>query len=349
MTGNDRYHVSVVISTYNRSDLLPQALSALVAQEGRGTRFEVIIVNNNSTDSTEQVVRSFIDRGHDHVRLVFEGRPGVSYGRNAGIKASLAPIIAFTDDDVCVDRSWVANIRRAFDKHPDVHYVTGRVLPRWDGHPPAWLTSDTWGGPCVIRDRGPEPIYSRAGQFFPGWATANLAIRRDMLDRAGLFSADFTRGEDLEFILRVWRAGGRGMYAPDVAVTHHVPAERMTKAYHRMWHVREGEIRARLRFKEIFDRDGRIMALERRKGATLLGAPPYVHRELLRECSKWMVATILRRDAESFRHECHVRQLVTYIRHRRAAADPKTGQAAAERAGVTQGLVNDDSPNLVVR
>jgi glucosyl-dolichyl phosphate glucuronosyltransferase len=333
MSGQDRYDVSVVTSTYNRAEVLPRAIEALVTQDAAGARHEVIVVDNNSTDGTQQVVRAFVDRGRVPVRLIFERQPGVSHGRNAGIRAAAAPVIAFTDDDVSVDRRWIAGIKHAFDAHPDVDYVTGKIAAQWEGEPPAWLTGDTWGGPCVIRDRGDEPLYSQPGQFFPGWATANLAVRRRVFDRVGLFSPSFSRGEDLEFILRVWRAGGRGMYAPDVAVTHHVAADRMTRAYHRMWHVREGEIRARLRFKELFDRDGGFRGRDQRNGPTIGGTSAYVYRELLRECRHWFVATMAGHAGRSFRHECQVRQLVSYIRHRhRAAAVQRTGAPAPELA-----------------
>jgi GT2 family glycosyltransferase len=316
MDGNGGCDVSVVISTHNRSDVLVLTIESLAAQESRGTRYEVIVVDNNSTDQTQQVVREAAARGHSHLRLLFEPRPGVSHGRNAGIRAAAAPIVAFTDDDVCVDRHWVANIKRAFDKYPDVDYITGKVLPRWEGERPAWLTPDNWGGPCVLRDRGDAPISGVPGTFFPGWATCNLAVRRRLIDRIGTFSGEFDRGEDLEFILRVWRADLRGMYVPDVIVTHRVPADRMTKAYHRGWHVAEGRIRARLRYKEIFDAEGRIRT-EPLDGPRLLGTPAFLYRELFHESKRWLRARWRRQDGVSFRHECQIRQLISYMRSRK--------------------------------
>lgn len=315
MEADQTYDVSVIVSTHNRCDVLPHAIESLLAQDAGGIRYEILIVDNASTDQTQQVVRSFIGRGHANLRLLFEPMPGASHGRNAGIKAAVAPLLAFTDDDATVDRRWVANIKRAFDENPDVDYITGKVVPRWEGHPPAWLTSDNWGGPCVIRDRGDQRIYSVAGRFFPGWATVNLGVRPQVFDRVGLFSGDFTRGEDLEFILRVWRANGRGMYAPDVIVTHRIPANRMTKAYHRTWHTEEGRIRARLGYKELFDNQGRIVA-QPRDGLRLFDTPAYVFRELLTECRRWLIAAALHRESMAFKHECQVRQLANYIRSR---------------------------------
>ena len=336
MEGDGRYDVSVMASTHNRCERLSHAIESLLAQDAPGIRYEVIIVDNGSTDRTQQVVRSFIARGHSNLRLLFERTPGASHGRNAAIKAATAPLFAFTDDDVAVDAHWVANIKRAFDRNPDVDYLSGKVVPHWEVERPSWLTPDNWGGPCVIRDRGEQPIYSVPGQFFPGWATVNLALRRQVFDRVGLFSGEFSRGEDLEFILRVWRSKARGMYAPDVVVTHHIPAERMTKAYHRAWHTLEGEIRARLGYKESFDAHGHLQP-PARHGLKLFGTPAYVYRELLGECRKWLVAAALKRESLAFKHECQVRQLANYIRTRPRTASIQPAHVKVAELGSCDG------------
>lgn len=311
---DNRFDVSVVISTFNRADDLSDTLESLRAQESGGVRYEVIVVDNNSTDRTRDVIQSRIANGDSHLRYLFEGRQGVSCGRNAGIRAAHAPIIAFTDDDVLVAPTWIANIKRAFDANPDVDYLSGKMLPVYAADPPPWLTPSN-SGPCTIRDRGDEPIYSKAGHFFPGWATVNLAFRRDMLSRVGPFAEDFFRGEDLELIVRVWGANGRGMYTPDVIVRHKVPAERMTKSYHRMWHTREGDIRSRVRYFEIFETDGRIRR-EVPDWATLFGVPPFVYRKLVTAGANWLAASVRRDEALAFYHECQVRQLGSYVRTR---------------------------------
>ncbi len=305
--------LSVIISTHNRGEGLRRTLQSIVAQEAPGLRFEVLVVDNNSTDDTGSIIRSFA-AAHPCVRPLFEPRQGVSYGRNAAIRVSAAPILAFTDDDIVVGRSWLANIERSFEAHPEIDYVSGRVLPTWDAPPPAWLASGN-NGPCVLRDRGDQPLFSRAGYFFPGWATSNIAFRREVFDRVGLFSGDFPRGQDLEFIMRLWQANGRGMYAPDVVVHHTIPAERMTKAHHRMWHTREGDIRARVRFREVFDIDGRLLREPPRR-RTILGTPAFLFKELAVEGIGWARATARRDAALAFVYETKVRQTLNYIRSR---------------------------------
>ena len=133
-----RCDVSVVLSTYNRADRLPSALDALLSQSA-GAAYEVIVVDNNSTDATRTVIEQAAARSDGRLRYVFEPRQGLSHGRNAGIAAARSPIIAFSDDDVRVAPDWIAQLKRTFDAHPEIDYVGGRVLPHWLAPPPRWL------------------------------------------------------------------------------------------------------------------------------------------------------------------------------------------------------------------
>jgi GT2 family glycosyltransferase len=302
--------ISIIISTYNRGDSLRATLDSLLGQDAAGLPHEIIVVDNNSTDETAAVIQSYAGDG-SNVRYVFEPEQGVPHGRNAGLRAARAPIVAFTDDDVIVLPGWLQAIRRRFDENPDVDYLTGRMLPIYEAPPPRWLTRET-SGPCVLRDRGDQPIHGEAGCFFPGWATANIAFRRRVFDRVGVFDGAFPRGEDLEFIIRVWRAGCRGMYAPDLGVLHHVTANRLTKAYHRTWHATEGRIRARVRFREIFDQHNRVVDGEPAVRC-LFGVPRFLFRELLVGAARWAMALLRGDAARAFEHEGQLRQTANYV------------------------------------
>src|SRR5688572_314955 len=94
--------ISAVITTYNRSSSLAAALNALLSQNAGGVRYEIVVVDNNSTDDTRATVEGLIAKGHTNVRYVFESKQGITHGRNAGIAAARGRIIAFTDDDVVV-------------------------------------------------------------------------------------------------------------------------------------------------------------------------------------------------------------------------------------------------------
>jgi glycosyltransferase involved in cell wall biosynthesis len=104
--------VSVVLPTYNRCGLLHQAISALLNQEAHGLSYEVIVVDNNSTDATRRTVESY-SSGDRRLRYAFEQRQGVAYARNTGIQLARADLIAFCDDDVYVAPDWVENVYRA--------------------------------------------------------------------------------------------------------------------------------------------------------------------------------------------------------------------------------------------
>src|SRR6202011_3950745 len=116
--------VSVVISTCDRAESLSRTIQSLRRQQlPSGLDCEVILVDNNSNDETSDLLRGLASQAHLALRCLFEPRQGVSHGRNAGIRASRAPIVAFTDDDNEVDPQWVATIKRVLDLHPDVAAV----------------------------------------------------------------------------------------------------------------------------------------------------------------------------------------------------------------------------------
>src|SRR5262245_59912347 len=150
--------VSVVISTYNRADRLPVALDALLSQQ-TNVAYEIIVVDNNSTDSTAAVLASAIKRSRGRLRSVFEGRQGLSYGRNTGIVMARGGIITFSDDDVRVAPNWIDELHKTFVAHPEIDYVGGRVLPNWLAPPPRWLTDAHWS-PLALQDYGDQPLVS---------------------------------------------------------------------------------------------------------------------------------------------------------------------------------------------
>src|SRR6188768_2062989 len=106
-----RTDVSVVVSTYNRRQTLPRAIESLLDQRvPPSLRYEIIVVDNNCTDATRDLIADYLRRFPKVVRYAFEGRQGVSNGRNAGVRAARSPIVAFTDDDNVASRTWVATI-----------------------------------------------------------------------------------------------------------------------------------------------------------------------------------------------------------------------------------------------
>jgi len=107
--------VSVVISTYNRCTVLARALQALLRQQANEMSYEILVIDNNSSDQTRDLVQGLITKYPEKLRYIFEPQQGLSYARNTGIANARAPIIAFTDDDVCVASDWIAQIKACLE------------------------------------------------------------------------------------------------------------------------------------------------------------------------------------------------------------------------------------------
>ena len=294
--------ISVVMSTYNRGDLVGDAVRSILAQQDPQTPpFELIVVDNNSTDGTRDVVER-LAAADQRVRYLFEPQQGSSPGRNAGIRAARAAIVAFTDDDVRVEPNWIAAIFRAFQEHASADVVGGRVLPIWPSSPPDWLTREHWM-PLALIDYGEVPISVDMSNPIC-LVTANCAFRRHVFDRVGWFLAEFglSKGilgsvEDHELQLRVLRAGGEIWYDPRIVVHAEIQPNRLTRAYHRRWHSGHGHFHALLRSEE----------MEESRFGTFFGVPAHLYRQAARDVIAWAYASAVRDRERAFRHELNVR------------------------------------------
>jgi len=305
--------VSVVITTYNRSSSLSRAMHSVLGQRSAGAdTLELIVVDNNSTDDTRMVVQEMA-AADPRVRYVFEPRQGSSFGRNAGIHKARGPIVAFTDDDICVGADWVESIRRGFRDYPRAAAVGGRVLPIWPAPPPLWLTRDFWA-PLALIDYGNEPIVV-AKEHPICLVTANAAFRSDALAAAGGFAATFQLGahgilgsvEDHELELRLLRAGLQMVYDPRIVVHAEVQPNRLERAYHRRWHTGHGHFHAMLRSERM--EDTRI--------GTLFGVPAHMYRQALADVIGWTPAAATGDRDGAFRHELRLRFFGGFFRTRR--------------------------------
>ena len=315
--------VSVVLSTYNRARLLDGALASLAAQKTGGVAYEVVVVDNASTDGTHAVVEGWAARTGGRVRYLYEGRQGVSYGRNTGIVAARAPVVAITDDDVRPEPGWIAAIVRALREHPDAGFVGGAVVPEWPHPQPRWLTSEHWS-PLGITGYGDRAFPCDAARRV-SLLTACLAVRRSAFAQAGVFSPAVQRVrdgigslEDAELVTRFVDAGIVGMYVPSIRVRAPVDPVRMTRAYHRRWHTGHGRFHARLRDRELD-----------RSSLRVLGVPGHLLRAGVRSAAAW-AACMLRGDRDrAFLHETRVRFAWGFVRERVGArgAEPAAGEA----------------------
>lgn len=303
--------VSIVISTYNRCGLLEGALRALLSQTPADVAYEILVVDNNSTDQTHPLVEALATQHQEKLKYLFEPKQGLSYGRNTGIAAAKAAVIAFTDDDVRVAEDWVWRIKAGFATNPDIDFLGGRVVPRWPAEPPSWLTPANWS-PLALLDYGDHPFHVDSAKQLC-LIGANFAFRRRAFEKVGLFKTDFQRVkdsigslEDHEILLRLWQAGSHGLYLPDLVATAEIEADRMEKRYHRKWHASHGRFYAALHSEEV----------ERSKLGKLFGVPAHLYRQALSDFVGWISAAIRRHPAEAFTRELGLRYFAGFATRR---------------------------------
>ena len=235
---------SVIVPTYNRDRLLAATLDDLLAQKADVT-YEIIVVDNNSTDGTSALIHGYAARPGEVVRYVFEGREGASATRNAGIGAARGETIAFVDDDVRVHPGWLQALADAYRAHPNAWGVGGRVILGLPERCPPWFDPGSRITEYLSRlDVGDETLQIHYPISMLG---ANMSVTREALSRVGLFNPDLgyagsrrITNEDMEMSFRIYRAGGTLFYCGQAAVTHPVPAARLTKRWLRQRAYWEG-------------------------------------------------------------------------------------------------------------
>jgi glycosyltransferase involved in cell wall biosynthesis len=228
--------ISAVVCTYSNAPFLKLTLNSLVKQTLPSDEYEIIVVDNNSTDNTREVVRDFEARASHRIKYVLETTQGLGAARNAGLRESSGPIVSFIDDDAEAAPQWLAASVDAFHRHPNAWGVGGNTFAIWDIDRPAWLTDDFLDN-LSIQDRGPQ---ERKLTIYEHILGANCSFRRDVFAEVGDFPTDLGRvgksllaGEEAELCRRIHLRGKSMYHIPDVVVFHHVTPERMTRRYFR--------------------------------------------------------------------------------------------------------------------
>jgi len=239
--------ISVIVCTYNRARTLRRMLESFFSQQDLNRLdHEVIVVDNNSTDDTAQVAKEF-SNNHGFC-YVLEGRQGLSFARNRGIKEAAGDFVSFLDDDVIVDHRWLANLQKCLDEtHADA--VGGKVELNFQTPPPSWL------GPLFRMHLAELDLASTrlVGLNGSGYSGCNVTFRKEALRHAGGFDEELGRTgaqlacyEDTVVLHRIESAGGKMVYDATVRVEHLVGPERMTWPYFRRLFLGQGISLARL-------------------------------------------------------------------------------------------------------
>jgi glucosyl-dolichyl phosphate glucuronosyltransferase len=303
-----RLDATVLICTYNRAKHLNATLDSLAEMVAPGVHWDVLVVDNNSSDDTAAVVRSRASGYPVPLCYLFEPRQGKSHALNAGLAAADADIVAFTDDDVRIPQDWLTRIRFAFDAY-NCDYVGGRVCPWWEAAPPRWLptTNGRLWAVIALLDYGPEPI--QFGKRVP--LGVNMAIRRTAIQRIGGFNPRMGRKagtllgqEQREWCLRAHAAGLVGYYVPDIVVHHWIPCDRLTKRYFRRWFYWRGIGRAILYAQTGKDMESPEQSqLDFSQVHHILGVPRYLFRSALVAMRDVVSATLRGDRVNAFERE----------------------------------------------
>lgn len=239
-------HVTIAICTWNRAELLRQTLQSLHEMSvPDDLNWEVVLVDNNCTDHTSQVVDSF--QSKLPLRAVVETQQGHSHSRNRAIRESRGEFIIWTDDDVLVDQGWLKAYLDAFQRQPAAAFWGGPIEPRFESEPPRWL-QENWkrcAGVFAVRSFGDDE-FEFNDRLLP--FGANFAIRGDLQrqclydSRFGRVSDESVRGYDeIDVLRQLLATGHRGFCVPQARLQHFIPTSRMTIDYVRRFYEGQGE------------------------------------------------------------------------------------------------------------
>jgi glycosyltransferase involved in cell wall biosynthesis len=233
--------LTIALCTYNRAPMLQLALDSLRMQTLPRSEFEILVIDNASTDDTAAVVETAL-RGGLPLRYVLESELGLSHARNRAVGECRSPYIAFLDDDAIAHPGWAAALLSSFGLTPRPAAVGGPILPIWEIDRPAWLSDALCG--CLTILEGDRPSGYLATEHDPQIFGANMAMDHRILAAHGGFDPSLGRvgtrllsGEEVLLFRRMQRAGQPLYFNAQAIVRHHVPKERLTKAWMYQRHV----------------------------------------------------------------------------------------------------------------
>jgi glycosyltransferase involved in cell wall biosynthesis len=295
--------ITVILCTYNRSGNLGSTLASIASSTlPKSVEWEVLVVDNNSTDQTRTVVEGFCRKFPGRFRYLFEPQPGKSFALNSGVREARGDVLAFTDDDVIVVPAWLQNLTVRLEEGL-WSGVGGRTLPAETISPPRWLPLEGWDSMAPILyahcDWGDKP----RELDWPPYGV-NMAFRKAMFEKYGGFRTDLgpspnksipRPNEDTEFGRRLMAGGERLCYEPSAVVYHPVPKNRIRKDYFLTWKYDYGRAGERERgpgpvcfgVRQRFFTAAKVIGVELPKGTLLWVLELDPRRRFIRKCRVW--------------------------------------------------------------
>lgn len=295
-------NVTVILCTYNRCEDLANALRSIAAsQVSTSVEWNVLVIDNNSTDGTRDVVEAVCGEYPGRFTYLFEPQQGKTYALNTGIRAAQGDILVFTDDDVIVEPTWLQSMTATLLRSGCAG-VGGRILSKWNQPSPTWLSLKDGNmlAALVTFDLG-----SDAKPLSVPPVGANMAFRKQVFQKYGGFRTDLGhcgRGlnlnEDTEFGRRLLNGGETFMYEPAATVHHLIPQNRLEKKYFLDWSFAKGrsDVRETSVYVNVRYPWSRV--------------PARYFRRLVRWTLRWMVSI---NPADRFRYKCVVWGIAGHI------------------------------------
>lgn len=240
-----QHGISTIICTYNRQEYIVQCLESIVRQTLDRQYYEILIIDNNSSDNTPQLCRDFMRRYPDHpIRYVVEQEQGLSAARNRGIYEAVFPIVNYTDDDAEMSEGYLKALFDYTTAHPDIWGIGGKIIAKYEGDErPTWMSRYLEGtvGATFLGEQ--IKAYAK-GQFPPG---NNMTYRKVAFEKYGYFDNDLgpkgnalTRCDEKDIAEALQNNGHTLIYHPEALIYHHVPRSRLSDEYQRRQHVGMG-------------------------------------------------------------------------------------------------------------
>ncbi|MBD1996151.1 glycosyltransferase family 2 protein [Leptolyngbya sp. FACHB-541] len=229
--------LTVAIPTYNGAQRLPDVLEALKSQTGtEAFTWEVLVVDNNSRDTTAEVVKAYQQDSPYPVRYCLEAMQGAGFARKRAIQEAQSGLIGFLDDDNIPHANWIAAAYAFAQEHPNAGAIASRIQGEFEVEPPEEFNRLL--SFLALTERGPDPlIYEPAKKVLP--PSAGLVIRKqawienvpDRLILNGRVDGNMLTAEDLEMLSYIQRSGWEIWYNPAMQVRHKIPKQRLEREY----------------------------------------------------------------------------------------------------------------------
>ena len=227
---------SLIICTYNREKYILPLLESIASQNYPRRAYEIVLVNNNSTDRTEELCLRFRETHPDiHFYYCVEPQQGLSYARNRGIAESLGEYLIYVDDDATVFPNYLQAYSQFFRTYPAALAAGGPIIPAYEENPPPWLTQFTKELLTGYLYRGGKTGFFTHGKY-PGGG--NACYRKPFFEQFGLFNVELGRkgnsligAEEKDLFSRFLAAGNKIGYVPEAGIYHCIPPEKLTREH----------------------------------------------------------------------------------------------------------------------